>query len=282
MDEKEEITKLQTEIQECRRLLNQEECEGISRQELKEQIESKEKRIAELKRDMSEEEDEPALPRRTERLHKPTEKMQEYQMEELNKKEKRLIGLYEQWKIKLRASRESLKRDLSESELAVMADDVEKGMKDITKLYGEIRQRVTPTTELRRKIDACEAVTKDIVTVVLERLSSINGDFDEENERRHLHQLLAHDYAHSIYGTASQSRASHPESMSVAAKRAEAAAELAAKEAQYRAMQEEIEQKEKIRLMEEQHKKELEIQRVHRQQTAQFPHSNRSSMSPHR
>lgn len=120
-----------------------------------------------------------------------------------------------------------------------------------------------PSTELRRKIDACEAVTKDIVKIVFQRLSAVSGDFDEENERRHLHQLLAHDYVHSIYGTASQSRASHSESMSMMAKRAEAAAELAAKEAQYKVMQVEIKQKEKIRLMEEQHKKELEMQQAH-------------------
>lgn len=43
----------------------------------------------------------------------------------------------------------------------------------------------------------------------------------------------------------------------------EAAAELAAKEAEYRAMQEEIKQKEKIRVMEEQYKRDLEIQHVH-------------------
>ncbi|XP_038158088.1 uncharacterized protein LOC119794558 [Cyprinodon tularosa] len=262
-DVKEEIKKLQTEIEESRGLLHQGECEGISRQELKKLIESKEKRIAELKHETSEKEEELFSPRRTQRLHKPTERMQEYQMDELTKKEKRLLSLYEQWKILIRASRENLKRDISESELATMADDVEKGMNEIMKLYGEIREKVTPSTELRRKIDACEAVTKDIVKIVLERLAAISGDFDEENERRRLHQLLAHDYAHSIYGTASQSRASHSDLISVAAKRAEAAAEFAAKEAQCRVMQEEIKQKEKIRLMEEQHKRELDIQRAH-------------------
>ena len=46
----------------------------------------------------------------------------------------------------------------------------------------------------------------------------------------------------------------------MAAKRAEAAAELAAKEAHYKIMQEEIKQKEEIRPMEEQHKRELEMQ----------------------
>lgn len=83
-DVKEEITKLKAQIGESRSLLHQGECEGISRQELKEQIESKEKRLAELQHELNEDEDELVLPRRTLRLPKPTEKMQEYQMEELN------------------------------------------------------------------------------------------------------------------------------------------------------------------------------------------------------
>lgn len=32
------------------------------------------------------------------------------------------------------------------------------------------------------------------------RLSGIDDDFDAERERLKLHQLHAHDYAHSIYG----------------------------------------------------------------------------------
>ncbi|KAL1252053.1 hypothetical protein QQF64_019849 [Cirrhinus molitorella] len=259
MEESEQrIKKLETEIQEARSLLNQGECEGISRQELKELIESKEKQLAEIQHKTTEEE-EVAFPRRTERQPKPTQKMQAYKMEELNKKENRLFSLYEQWKIQIRKARETLKKDISESELATMADDIENGMNDILKLYHEIRDRVPPSTELRRKIDACEAVTKDILKIVLERLA-MSGQFDEPEARLHLHQLLAHEYAHSVYGTASLSRASHHSESSIAAKRTEAAAELAAKEAQYRAMQEEIKQKEKIRLMEEQHKRDMEMQ----------------------
>ncbi|KAI7790016.1 hypothetical protein IRJ41_001589 [Triplophysa rosa] len=136
-------------------------------------------------------------------------------------------------------------------ELAEMVDIIEKGKDDITKVYNEIRQGATPSTDLRRKIDACEAVTKDIMKIINERLSGIDGDFDAECEKCKLRELHAHDYAHSIYGTASQSASSHfSETTVMAAKRAEAAAELAAKEAQYKLMEEERTQKEKIRMME--------------------------------
>lgn len=148
--------------------------------------------------------------------------------------------------------------------MAKMADLIEKGTADVMKVYGEIRERTTVTNEIRRKVDACEAVTKDMLKIIYERLTEVDGDFDAERERKRLRQLHAHDYAHSIYSTASQSLHSsrHSASLSIAAKRADAVAELAAKEVQYKLMEEEIEQKEKIRLMEEQHNKELDRQRV--------------------
>lgn len=143
-----------------------------------------------------------------------------------------------------------------------MADTIENGRDDLMRRYNEIRERATPSPELRRKIDACEAVTKDIIKLIYERLSAVDGDFDAECERHRLRHLLAHDYAYSIYGTASQSGASrHSESILISAKRADAAAELTAKEAQYKLMQEERNQREKIREMEEQHKRELEVQK---------------------
>lgn len=73
--------------------------------------------------------------------------------------------------------------------------------------------------------------------IINERLSGIEV-FDAEHEKLKLRKQHANDYAHSIYATASQSASSHlPETTVMAAKRAEAAAELAAKEAQYKLME---------------------------------------------
>lgn len=247
------------EIQESKNLL-QADNESISSQKLKESIECKENQLTELQLQMDNA-DELTLPRCTERCRVPTEKMVAYQQDEMSKREKRLLSLYEQWKTQIRASKENLKKDILEMELAKMADITEKGMNDIMKAYHEMRERATPSTELRRKMDACEAVTKDFMKLIFERLSAIDGDFDAECTKLRLRQLQAHDYAHSIYGTASQSGASQrSEVSSLAVKRAEAAAELAAKEAQYKIMQEETKQRERIRKTEEQYKKELDIQ----------------------
>ena len=258
-DIKEHMHKLRTKIQERSGLLLQAEHEGLSQKELKEDIESKEEQLAELQVKMD---DAYGLPRRSEQPSAPTEKMLIYQKEELSKKEKRLLSLYEQWKMLIRKSKQNLKTNISEAELATMADNIEKGMNDIIKVYSEMRVHATPSTELRRKMDACEAVTSDLLRVIYERLSAIDGEFDADIERQHLHQLHANDYAYSVYGSASQSGASHrSETASIVAKRIDAAAELAAKEAQFKIIQVELKQKEKIRTMEEQHRKELDMQR---------------------
>lgn len=104
--------------------------------------------------------------------------------------------------------------------------------------------------------------------IINERLSGIDNVFDAEREKHKLRELHAHDYAHSIYETASQSATSHrSEITAMAAKRAEAAAELAAKEAQYKLMEEERKQKEKIRMTESelerfQAEKDVKVARV--------------------
>lgn len=62
-------------------------------------------------------------------------------------------------------------------ELAKMVDIIEKGKDEIMRVYNEIRERFTPSTEIRRK-NACEAVTEDIVKIIYKRLSVIDGNFD--------------------------------------------------------------------------------------------------------
>ncbi|KAG1930139.1 hypothetical protein F2P79_022561 [Pimephales promelas] len=206
--------------------------------------------------------DSTGLPRRSERPHMPSEKMLAYQKDECCKKEKRIDTLYEQWKVAARKARHDLKSDISDKQLAEIADSLEDKKNCIMKIFSEIREHSTPATDLRRKIDACEAVTNDLVKIVLERLAIVDGDFDAEQERRRLHELLAHSYAHSIYGSStSQTSVSSSSRSSCTSKRADAVAELAAKEAEYKMMQAERQQKEKMRTLEEQLRQELETQR---------------------
>ncbi|XP_028314916.1 uncharacterized protein LOC114470784 [Gouania willdenowi] len=198
------------------------------------------------------------LPRRSERPSVPTEKMFLFQKDEQTKRERKLETIYEHWKGQVRVYREDLKSDLSESRLADMADGIERTVNDMMKVYNDLRERHAPSHVIRRKMDSCESVTKDIMKIIFERLAAID-EYDGEKERQRLHQLLLYEHAKSIFGTASQS-SNHTEA-SIAAKRIEAAAESAAMEAQYKIAQEEIKQREKIREMEEKHRREIDAQK---------------------
>ncbi|XP_067295957.1 uncharacterized protein [Pseudorasbora parva] len=204
--------------------------------------------------------------RRSRRTHVPTEKMIAYQQEELQKKEKRLESLYNQWKLEARSAREHLKSDALQTQLAILVDTLEVAKNKVLNAYGDFREHVSPAIEMRRKLDACEAVTADIVKIVYERISGVDGDFDDVRERSRLRTLLDHQYAHSIFGSTvskvsqkTSNYSGHPSvTSSLEVKRVDAAAEVAAKQAEYNVLLEETKQKEKINQLEEQHKRVLD------------------------
>ncbi len=255
MDMNEQITSLQQEIQDLKDSLKD---EIEDRQNIKDSITCKEQILTELQnkaQSMSE------LPRRSERVKVQTEKMITFQREEMSKKEKRLTTLYEQWKKQVRETRERLKLDITDKEMSELADIIEQRRNYVSKLYSEIRNQMAPSSDIRRKIDACDAITHDIVRIILERLSGVDEDFDAERERTRLRGLLEHDFARSIYGsTAASNRSQRSSSSQLTAKRADAAAELAAKEAEYEIVLEEQRQQEKIKALEEEHKKQMAAQ----------------------
>ncbi|XP_065115485.1 uncharacterized protein [Paramisgurnus dabryanus] len=176
--------------------------------------------------------------RRSGRQRNPTEKMRAYIKEEALKKEKKLLQLYEQWKELARDTRKELKKDVSESQLVALINILEKGRDDVMQVYLEIRDHIAPSSDTRRRIDTCEAVTKDISKIIFDRMACLE-DFEQENVKHSLRELLHHDHARSVYGsTVSCPTSSRSTVMSIAAKRADAAAELAAKEAEYSLIQE--------------------------------------------
>ncbi|XP_073724404.1 uncharacterized protein [Misgurnus anguillicaudatus] len=255
MDVNEQITSLQQEIQDLKNSL---EAESEDRQNIKDSITCKEQILTELQnkaQSISE------LPRRSERVKVQTEKMITYQREEMSKREKRLTTLYEQWKTQVRETREMLKSDITDKEMSELADITEQRRDDLLRLYSEIRNQMAPSSDIRRKIDACDAITHDIVRIILERLSGLDEEFDAERERTRLRGLLKHDYAQSIYGsTAASNRSQRSSASQLTAQRAAAAAELAAKEAEYETVLEELRQQERIKALEEEHKKQMAAQ----------------------
>lgn len=199
-------------------------------------------------------------PRRSERDRVPTEKMRAYQEEEAKKREGKFLGAYQNWKVEVRNTRDQLKADINTTQIAILVEVLDEAKNNMIKLYEEIRQLVTPMPDIRRRMDACEAVTADIIKIAYDRIAGLD-EFDAVKERNRLHALLDCDYAHSIYGSAVSEISQHSNASVLAVKRADAAAEVAAKEAEYEVMLQERQYKEKIQELEEQHKKALQSER---------------------
>ena len=138
--------------------------------------------------------------RLTNRPHAPTEKKLALQQEEVQKKERKFRTVYQSWKETVRNARQQLKSDLSTAELANLMDTVENLKDDVINLYSEIRQLNTPSPEIRRRVDSCEAVMVDVAKIFHERIAGID-EFDAGMEKRRLRKLLDRDYTHSIFGS---------------------------------------------------------------------------------
>lgn len=171
--------------------------------------------------------------RKSSRERQLTAKMKELKDQELSQREKRFSLTYGRWKTEARSIREKLKNECSEKELQDMMDTIEELESNMKRLYNDIRQKTTPNQEIRRKVDACIAVTVDLLGLMRTRLVEDEDEFDAELEKSKIRLLLNRDYARSIYGSTTTELSNHPsESSSISAKRAEAAAELAAKRAE--------------------------------------------------
>ena len=232
------------------------------RERLEKEIQSREETLSSLQGQLQEQEEDSR--RRSTRTKILTPKMLELQQDEAKKKERKILTAYEKWKSQARESREQLKKDLNESELASLLDALEKDKESVVKTYSEALVHFTPSAVLRNHVDACEAATTEIKKIAYERIVDIDLDFDAEQAQRRLKELLKKGYARSVYGS-TVSRMSKSvngsEDTTLTAKRMNAAAELAAKEVELEGFLEEEKQREKIQLLEEQQRTLEEQQR---------------------
>lgn len=128
--------------------------------------------------------DPPEGPRPSEHACNPTEKMRALQVEEAKKREKRLLSMYEEWKLSVPKARDQLKSYMPESELCPLIEELKKGKEDIMNIYFEIRDLATPSTDVRRRVDTCESVTTEIIIIAHSRVIDNEGEFNEDQERK--------------------------------------------------------------------------------------------------
>lgn len=180
--------------------------------------------------------------RKSVRERKLTPKMLELKQQEISQKESKFISLYEHWKEEVKTTRSNLKSECTEDDLINMMDAVEGLEAQVKDAYENMRLLSAPSPHIRRKIDSCTAVTADIMGLLKVRMSEVGvEEFDDKAENARLHMVLDRDYAQSIFEASvidhvapsckSQSHCSSQQ-QSITAKRAECAAQLAAKEAE--------------------------------------------------
>lgn len=179
-------------------------------------------------------------PRKSSRERKLTPKMLELKQQETSQKENKFSVLYDKWKEQIKATRSSLKNECSDKDLCCMMEDVEGLEAQVKNAYENIRVQSAPSTDIRRKMDSCSAVTADVMALLKVRMSEVGqDDFDAKAENARLHMTLDREYAQSIFSASvpKSSVYSHQskcpsEQQSIMVKRADCAAQLAAKRAE--------------------------------------------------
>ncbi|XP_069134374.1 uncharacterized protein [Argopecten irradians] len=166
--------------------------------------------------------------RTSERNRKLTEKMAAYQETELEKRLAKLRSTYGKWQIHAKEIRTNLKAECSENDLGQMIDKIKALEASVLKNFNIVKDISTPAQDIVRRIDACVAVSADLLKILNERLSDIDT-FDNVFEARRLSDLRRH--AKSVFGESesSSSVSSSTSSRSrLSVKMAEAAADLEA------------------------------------------------------
>ena len=203
---------------------------------------------------------------------KLTEQMKVLQEEQEKKRKKKFNSAYERWK-EVRSSRIQLKGQCSEDLFGNLIDELQRLESLVSQAYDTIRKQSTPKQDIKRRMDSCTAVTHDIVSLIQHTISEVGDPWDDHAEHHHLHILLDQQYAHSACGStilnpsiAPMSEAGNRQqsnksvASTLVAKKAEAAVQLAAKEAELKAI--ENEQAKKVRLERSIEAQRLEIRKL--------------------
>lgn len=185
------------------------------------------------------------------RTRKPTEKMRALQEQEQIKREEKFHKAYEKWKQQVREVRMMLKQECTEEDIGDLSDKVETRESSVLQIYNDVRSHGAPAQEVKRRMDACSAVTNDLRSLMQHRIAEVGDEWDVRAERLRLHSLLDREYAQSVYGSTvlnpsivgSETGRSYQSGgsikSSIITKKAEAEIQLAGKEAELQAMDEE-------------------------------------------
>ncbi|KAL0984712.1 hypothetical protein UPYG_G00145740, partial [Umbra pygmaea] len=163
------------------------------------------------------------------RVRKLTEKGQELQEERVKKLQQRFNFSYDKWSIIAKDATLAFDACCSNELRQVLAGKIRKASMELHLIYEDMRRICTPHPDIRRRVDICDAKSKEIVET--------KGNNEKEDRGKPDFELLGH-VAQSVKSNLSKGRRSsvsssgHSRQSSLSlVKRQDAAAEAAANEA---------------------------------------------------
>ena len=255
----ENVAKLESNIEGLLASLELED-DNICRENVLKEIHQKQERLLEVYNDHGY--SNPSFMCKESRSRKPTPKMADYMELERERRSKGLIRKfslnYDKWKQAIKLGRTQLRSQVTDEFDSVLAA-IKNAQRELLVTYDELREISPPEQEMRRRMDTCSAVTDEMIRI-LESKTLCNSTTDGQY-RPNLNSLLSRDENNSIFSTVTPRESSHDlnllkrgedkSSSSIAGscvsshnsrtssqKRADAAAELAALEAEERVRKE--------------------------------------------
>ncbi|KAK0152254.1 hypothetical protein N1851_006383 [Merluccius polli] len=179
-----------------------------------------------------------------------TEKGQQVREEQAKRHVKAFLKSYDSWKSIAKECRKSLKQFCSQEDLDQVYQYIQRGYDHVHQNYEPLQRNSTNTSDVVQKMDACNTLTAEICDIVSKRLEVgvARDTFEPEVEKQRVRMSLNRDEHKSIFGetnteTVISDGLEGLENVSIAnskasSKRAEAEAELAAKQEQAKSMEE--------------------------------------------
>ncbi len=169
-----------------------------------------------------------------------TEKGLEMREQEAKKKEKAFYKAYNGWKETAKETRSRMKMFCSRENLEKIQQDIQSQHNSVYQQYEPILRNHATSPDIVNRMDACAALTAEISDLVSKWLETIGEDYNEELVKERVRQVLNKDEYGSIFGCtitntviseSSQGSGNQSKTSSkISSKRADAEAELAAKQ----------------------------------------------------
>lgn len=202
-----------------------------------------------------------------------TDKGQEMHDQEAKKHEKAFSKAYNSWKEMAREARTTLKSFCSQEDLNQTQQDIRARHNVISQHYESIQRNCTPTPYIVQKMDACISITTEICDIVSKRLETIDEAFNGHLEKERVRMGLNKEEYGSVFGgtntetviSESSQISDNPSNATskASSKRADAEADLAAKQEQAKAMHEIHAQQTRLcKLEAEMQKEKTKLQRL--------------------